>query len=408
MGEIQTALKSACAEKRLLVHCAHARLRREDASAIGEIAGQNLDWDYILSEAAENSIVPLVNKGVREAASGRISGGILDRLKEAGRANTVRSLYLSGELGRILSLFRAEGIQAIPYKGPVLACMAYGDVTLREFEDLDIIVRQRDLAPADAILKREGYTPRFPWILSRGAASALVPGEYNYRDKTRRIMVELHTEKTLRHFPVTPDLDDLFAGTQPVAVAGQDISTFSAEDTLVLLCLHGSKDFWERLSWVADISEMLLSHPGLDWGAICRRAEEYRSTRILHLGLRLAGELLGTETPPEVRARVEADAEACEVAQIVAGRLLRRNFPGLNSWERFQFRRRLVPGFVSGVRYSSRLTLVPTEDDWEMLPLPGFLSPLYLLLRPLRLLRKYGVRRDAAAGTPPPAGPAGE
>jgi len=45
---------------------------------------------------------------------------------------------------------------------------------------------------------------------------------------------------------------------------------------------------------------------------------------------------------------------------------------------------------MAGWNYASRLTLAPAEDDWLMLRLPRPLAPLYLLLRPLRLLRKYG------------------
>ena len=37
-----------------------------------------------------------------------------------------------------------------------------------------------------------------------------------------------------------------------------------------------------------------------------------------------------------------------------------------------------------------RLTMSPTERDRQTTPLPRFLAPLYVLLRPWRLLREYG------------------
>ena len=397
-------LNSACPEKQLLVRCARSRLRPTDVEVIRGLVGQALDWEYVLAEAVENSIVPLLNKSLRQAAPDLVPSSVLEKLKESSRANTIRCLYLSAELGRILQLFQAESIRAVPYKGPVLACQAYGDVTLREFEDLDIIVSQRDLPRAHALLEQQGYQARFPWILSRGAVSSLVPGEYNYRDKSRHVMVELHTELTLRHFPIVPDLDWLAQPLLPINVAGQEILTYTPEVTLVLLCLHGSKDFWERLSWVADISEMVLSHPALDWDEVYRRAGSLQSIRILHLGLRLALEMFDAELPQPILNRVLADSMAADLARNVSFRLLSRRFPHLNSWDRFQFRRMLVSGFLAGSRYSMRLTLVPTEDDWEMIALPGFLSPLYIFLRPLRLLRKYGIRADSSPPTSPDPG----
>jgi len=393
-------LKSACPEKQLLVHCARSHLRPVDEEAIRALVPLTLDWEYLLSEATENSVVPLLHKSLRQAAAQLVPAVILDRLGEMNRANTIRCLFLSAELTRILQLFQSESIRGVPYKGPVLACQAYGDVTLREFEDLDIVLPQKDLPRAHALLERQGYTARFPWILSRDAASTLVPGEYNYRDKTRHVMVELHTELTLRHFPRPPDLEFLAQSLFPVDVAGQEILTYSPEITLVLLCLHGSKDFWERLSWIADISEMLLSHPDLDWEEVYRQADLSQSVRILHLGLNLAVEIFGTVLPPSIRERVAGDSLAAELTQSVSIRILGRDLAHLHSLNRFQFRRRLVPGFLSGIRYSSRLTFVPTEDDWEMISLPRFLSPLYLFLRPFRLLRKYGVRTASPNAAP--------
>ena len=149
----------------------------------------------------------------------------------------------------------------MPYKGPVAAVQAHEDITLREFEDLDIIVRQQDMPRVNEVVTGLGYRPQFPWILSPNAGSALVPGEYRYLDHSRRMAVELHTERTLRHFPIPPDLDDLSRRLVPVSLCGHEIRTFAPEDALVMLCIHGSKDFWERISWIADIAELIRAWP---------------------------------------------------------------------------------------------------------------------------------------------------
>jgi hypothetical protein len=194
-------------EKRLLVCCARTQLTPEVASTIREILAGALDWDFLLWEAEENSITPLLDRHLSTVAPDAAPAAAQEQLKKTCRANTVRCLYLTAELINILRLFQSQNIPAIPYKGPVLAAQAYGDVALREFEDLDIILRQCDVPKAHEIIVSLGYKPKFDWILSPGAAASLVPGEYNYRDESRRAMVELHTEITLRHFPIKPDLD---------------------------------------------------------------------------------------------------------------------------------------------------------------------------------------------------------
>lgn len=385
-----SATNAVCPEKQLLLCCARTNVPPALAEIIRGLASVPLDWDYVLSEAAENSIIPLLHRQLHAFAFDAIPPPVLAQLKSASRANTVRSLFLTAELHKILNHFAIAGILAIPYKGPVLAQQAYGDITLREFEDLDIVLRQRDLPRAHEIILSLGYQPKFPWILSSGASVSLVPGEYNYRNIERRIMVELHTELTLRHFPVVPDLDEYSPRLVTINLSGHDVRTFSPEDALPILCIHGSKDFWERCSWVADISELVQLHPRLDWDAVRRCAESLQAQRMLHLGLRLAASLLAAPLPPEVLRAASADATVAAVASETEARLLSRHLPRLDAAARFHFRRRLVPGRLAGWRYAGRLAVVPAEEDWMMLRLPPSLAPLYIALRPLRLLRKYG------------------
>jgi hypothetical protein len=166
---------TVCPEKRLLVYCARTRMEPAIADEIRALVGCPLDWDYLLAQAAENSLTPLLARNLSGSAAGIVPPDQMKRLTDATRANTARCLILIAELIKIMNLFRSEGIAAIPYKGPVIAAQAYGDVTLREFEDLDIVLRQRDMAKANDIVTSLGYAPKFPWILSPGAASSLVP-----------------------------------------------------------------------------------------------------------------------------------------------------------------------------------------------------------------------------------------
>jgi hypothetical protein len=385
-----SANDAVCREKQLLVLCARTRATPEIAEEIYRLTEASVDWDYLLSEAAENSVTPILDAQLRAHASNRVPPEQRERLTAACRANTVRSLFLTAELTKILEAFRSQDIQVTPYKGPVLAAQAYGDVTRREFEDLDIVLRQRDMLKAHEAMLALGYRPKFDWILSADAAASLVPGEYNYRDEARRVMVELHTEITLRHFPVVPDLDELALNRVAVTLSGHEVLTFSPEDGLPLLCIHGSKDFWERLSWIADISELIQGYPALDWDAALHRAESLHAERMLHLGLALANRVLGAPLPKEIATRVAADDVAIEVANEVSARLLSRELPVLDAPGRFNFRRRMLTTAYSGWRYAIRLAVVPAEEDWLMMRLPRALAPLYLVLRPFRLLKKYG------------------
>jgi hypothetical protein len=387
---VSSVSESVCPEKRLLLRCARTQLAPGLGQEIRELAALPLDWDFLFAEATRNSLRPLVARHLSACAAEIIPPQQLKRLSDAVRANTGRCLILTAELIQVMDRFRDAGVSAVPYKGPVAAVQAHGDITLREFEDLDIIAPQQEMPRVNEVMTGLGYRPKFPWILSPNAGSALVPGEYQYLDHSRRMVVEVHTEHTLRHFPIPPDLDDLSRRLISVSLSGHEIRTFAPEDALVMLCIHGSKDFWERISWIADIAELIRACPKLDWSAVYGRADSWKARRMLHLGLALASQMLDAGLPDDVGARVRDDRVAAALASQVAQSLLRRDQRAFGSAGRFSFRRRMVDGALAGWRYSIRLAVAPAEEDWQMVRLPGPLAPLYVALRPLRLLRKYG------------------
>jgi hypothetical protein len=384
-------------EKQLLICCARTRVSPGVALRIREITSEPLNWDCLLYESEENSLTPLLARHLEEFAPTAVPPAVNEQLKKTCRANTMRNLYLTAQLIQVFELFRTKGIEAASYKGPVLAAQAYGDVALREFEDVDIVLRQRDLPAAHEVITGMGYKPKFDWILSPGASAALVPGEYNYRDIERRAMVELHTELTLRHYPVPPNLDEFFRNTIQVSVAGREVPTFAPEYLLPMLCIHGSKDFWGRFSWMADVSELIQACSALDWQKTLQFAESLRATRILHLGLALASAVLEAPLPPEIATVVQSDRVAQDLAAEIMQRHMHRKFQPFDAAGRLSYRRRMLAGFAEGWRYALRLTVVPAEEDWLMMRLPKPLAPLYIALRPLRLMRKYGWFRGPAA-----------
>lgn len=374
-----------------------------NAEKIREIAKRSLDWDFLLNAAAENSVMPLLGMHLAQTAGEFVPPEWIERVRGACRASTLRSLLLTGELIKIVNHLDASQIAAIPYKGPVLAVQAYGDMALREYEDIDLIICQRDLVKAHEVMLGLGFRPRFPWIHSSGysgGTASVIPGEYNYVDDARRIIVEFHTELTLRHFPNTPDLDELSKRLVPASLSGHTVKTFSPEDNLSALCIHGAKDIWERISWVADISELIQVGSGFDWDAVWKRAEQSRAERMVSLGLALAADLLDAPLPVEVRSRVTKDAIATAIAGELKAKLLQRNPRQLSGTARFRFRRQMITKTLPGWRYSMRLAMAPAEEDWETIRLPRALAPLYIALRPLRLLQKYGWTGRGSARLP--------
>lgn len=71
------------------------------------------------------------------------------------RERTVRMLDAAVEL---IDALRAAGVEAVPFKGALLAPLVYADPALRPLADLDVLIPERDVAKGLAVLERLGYT----------------------------------------------------------------------------------------------------------------------------------------------------------------------------------------------------------------------------------------------------------
>jgi hypothetical protein len=378
-------------EMELLLCCARTRLDAACSARLRRLVVEELDWPYLLEAAEEHGVKPLLYWQLKSHCRPEVPQLWMERLEEAFRQNARRNLCLIAELIRIVELFRRHAIQAIPHKGPILAEQVYGSLALRQFVDLDIVVRQRDVPKVHELMTSQGFQAEVSGERAHG-----IPGQYVFTRESGRIVVEIHSERTLRYFPTPLDLDAMSERLETIPLDGGQVQTFSAEQALPILCVHGSKHFWERLAWVCDIAEMAQAPRGMDWDAALGNARRLGAERMVSLGLYLARDLLGAALPQEVWRRVQSD----RVAQLLAAQVRALSFSGARSElgvvQRFSFRVRMRGNTWEGLRYALRLAAAPTEEDWSQLHFRKPLPALYTVLRPFRLLRKYGLRKKTS------------
>src|SRR5437899_2597076 len=114
-----------------------------DTTELKQATSHALDWSEVAEVARQHGVTTLVYRDLRELPKESVPAGALSELRARVEQNRVRNLEQSAELLRVLERLQDAGIEAVPYKGPVLASEVYGDVALREFVDLDILVEPR-------------------------------------------------------------------------------------------------------------------------------------------------------------------------------------------------------------------------------------------------------------------------
>ncbi len=376
-------------EAELLVNCARVELEAVHAGRIRELVAGELDWELLLSQAVRHGMIPLLHFHLNALRIRPSESGTAARLREFAQRISAMNAYLTGELQHLLADFEVRGVGAIPYKGPALAGSAYGNVSLRYFCDLDILVRKRDFAAARDILAARGFYPYQGLDVAQQSVMLRTQCNVPFTRDDDRTIVEIHWEVAARNYSRALSEQEIWARSRESSFKGARVRMLAPEDLLHALCVHGSKHLWERLSWVCDIAQLVGRGPQLDWDSLICRARSTGSTRLLLLGLNLADELLGAMLPQKIRAEINSDAQV--------GRLTRRVLEGLFEDDGAAEGMRGYFAFQMGARERLRdklryflYSLGPTDEDVAQLSLPRPLSFVYYLLRPLRLLRTGG------------------
>jgi hypothetical protein len=377
-------------EDELLLCCARTSRPPEIAARIRSLIREGIDWEYLIRTAHVHGMAPLLYWHLDAAHSETVPESALNDLRDHFRANSLHNLFLTGELLSILKVFRADGLDAVPYKGPALATSVYGNLALREFLDLDIMVHRHDVPKAKELLASLGYR------LIQAQEATLLESQYEYVfvRSDEQSVVELRWEIT-EHFSIALGAEDLWDRPDYILLGDLIFPILSPEDTLLILCAHGSKHLWERLGWICDVAEQIRRHQNMRWEQVMARASAMGGERMVLLGLFLARYLLGTALPEEVLRRVRADPTVKELA----GQVIEQLFGGANVlnglFEGAYFHPlhlKMKERLPDKIRYCVRAATTQTAEDWELLPLPNFLFPFYYVLRPIRLVGKYGRR----------------
>jgi hypothetical protein len=372
-----------------LVLCSTRAKSAKNEDRVRALLDEGVNWDGVLACASQHNLLPTLNERFHAFDAGCLAQDQRKALTELARNQGKNSLFFLGEMLRLHDLFEAVQIPAIPYKGPVLAWLAYRDFALRTFTDLDFVVPQRYIPQAMSLLKAAGYDALFDPQEAQADGREPAAGEYAFVRGPHFMRVELHTERTLRYFPRPLNLDEMNARLTPVEIAGRTVRTFSVEDTLVMLCVHGAKHFWERLAWIVDVAKLVMAQP-VDWPLAMRIAAEMKCVRLLLLGLYLAHDLVGASLPEDILEKAQRDANVRWLAGKVREQLEETSDPSMGVLPRAVFRIRSRDKIGEGVWHLLRLATRPTETDREAVRLPKTLRPFYVLARPWRLIGEYG------------------
>jgi len=275
-------------------------------------------------------------------------------------------------------------------KGPVLSRLAFGDPTMRENQDIDLVIDPARLLDVDRLIVQAGYrriTPEVELTLFQYKVYQRWRCQFRYYLDSLDLFLEAHWRLTSNSLLMPPDPTMLCSRSQQVPVGGATFNTLVDEELFLYLCVHGGVHIWFRLKWLADVAALLQRlRPGII-ERIASRAQTLGLNRPFHLALNLAHGLMAAPVPSEVLAKVRGDRTTRKLVISGCRALNWRGSPGepsetrwFNTWLSWHAFR-LKPELRYRLRELQGQMCSP--EDWARVRLPEQLFFLYLPLRPL-------------------------
>jgi hypothetical protein len=283
-----------------------------------------------------------------------------------------------------------NNILAVPFKGPLAAEQIYGDVGLRTYCDLDIFIKKQDAIKAKALLTENGYKADIELPPEKENKYFEFENSFSFYNTGGSIPIDLHWEMTGRYLLKPIYLDQIENDLETLDFMGHEILAIPHDLMLIYLCLHGTSHCWERLEWLYGFSEMVQQQQ-TNLFNVLNLAAAMGCKRMLYLGLELSRELFKAKIPQKVSDEIESDPGIAKAAKKIKFMLFSRKICKSDDaeWRFSPLHISLRDSYRDRLRYFLYLYTAPTVKEWSRLPLPSCITPLYRILRPIRLGTAY-------------------
>jgi hypothetical protein len=310
-------------------------------------------------------------------------------------------------LAGVMKSLNHSGIPVMPLKGPLLSLALYGDAGLRQSNDLDILVPQRQTVRTQQCLERMGWRLGAEYFtLSPRQWEATLRHEHHigYVYPQQGCQLELHWRLSPWYLP--QEMEEHWARSRISESLGSPFRALSHTDLAIYLCHHGGAHRWSRAKWLGDLAR-LHCNGQVDWPEVLACARTVGQDRPVLLCLQLLSEWYDLAFPniAETLRKALRHPLACTAVR----HLTAPGEPGeVNALAGFR-------EHIGGYRYNRLLWprrswwkhlawFAHRRVDFRVLPLPDSLFWLYTALRPFLWMWRRMRRRHSTLPLPPVGG----
>lgn len=383
-------------EYQLLLFIARGSNATEFPAELERLLSEPIDWTILLRIAQKHRLLEMLYWTLRQH-NGTIPEEFLSKIEKASSFTAKINERLLREIVSITKIANQAQIPLIHMKGTALAASVYSESWLRHHGDLDILVPIEHFAQMLDLLKGEQYEPtlietkkKATWATLHRAEVRALGWAVTVKHPGKLIAVDLHW-RLMKNSVFSIPIAEAWNHRSSFDYRGNQIPIFEPSMNFLYLARHAAKHGWTHLRWIADLVA-LAECRDFDFEALLQFATKYEYRRFVLFSLELVRRCPGTRLPDSVVSAIEADPAVRQQADFIWQRLFieERN---LTEKECLAHLSALENSRLRAMRIYADALANPTLRDWEQSPLALPWFGLFYILRPLRLIVQYALRR---------------
>lgn len=305
-------------EDKLLIDCARFVKDERIKDKIELTLQHNLNWSYILEESIRQGIGCLIYNYLSQFKN-NIPENIRKSFKQIHYKNTYRNIKIYQEISNILSSFNNENLGVIPLKGIFLAEKVYDNISLRTMNDVDILIKKKDLLTIDKILYDLGFRRHISNELLFVALekSYLNSVDYDYfktdaqflDSQINTLHVHWHIVNiTLPTYLYTKNInmDKFWRCARPTEIGGIRTFELAPHHLIMYLSEHALKHSFRSLIHFLDINAAIKKYKQeINWHELIKDTLEFGMERQVYYSLYFTNYFLNTQVPEHILEKIK-------------------------------------------------------------------------------------------------------
>jgi hypothetical protein len=291
-------------------------------------------WQEVAARSKHHGIAGLISRNLDWACErSGLGAPISDELRAARRQVLARNLARRAAARRVTESFEREGIPFLVLKGLALAEEIYGDLSLRAFNDLDVLVPREDVERAFQVASRLGYVPTSLQGIGEYVAHGAHAADMAHLDGTS---LDLHWALAAEMPPLATELAWKSAVPAP-AGSGLGGLRLSPEISVIHLAAHFHAHHYELLRPLVDFLHATRTPHSLDATVLWETARSLRLASLVEIAAVLGERSFGAGSFARILAGREIGSHATWASVVIPDALLlaATERPRIDHWLRY-------------------------------------------------------------------------